>query len=1218
MANENDIGGKVGLDVTDFKAGIAELNRQIKVIDSGFKAAAAGMDNWGQSEEGLQQRISSLNQITDLQRQKIAALNEQYKKVAAEKGENSKAAQDLQVRINKETEALNKNVLELNRSKNALDNFGKEAIDTAKDTEKLDQSVEEASAGLREMGGKVAKAAAIGIAAIGAAALAAIGGVLKFGNDSSKAMNKLQAQTGASAAEMEEFREIATDIYKAKLGESIDDVARSMATVKQVTQQTGAELENTTKRALLLRDTFEFDVSESVGTVNSLMKKFGISAEQAYTLIAQGAQQGANKNGDMLEVLNEYAPQFAALGFSAEQFTDILIQGAKDGSFSIDKTGDAIKEFTIRSKDMSKNTTEAFSTLGLDADKMGAAFAAGGSQAQRAFGAVLTAMNELDDPLIRNQVGVQLFGTQFEDLEASAILSLGNVQSYTNQTADTLHQINDIQYNDISSALEGIKRNLVTSIVEPIGQMLLPKILEMSQSIKNIDVTPIVNGLSWIIDNAGTLASVAIAIGAGMATWNVISIVQNLIKVIQAWRLATEGMSIAQAALNLVMSKNPIGLIITVIAALVAGIITLWNTNEDFRNTLIAAWEAIRKAGVAVWSWLVKFFTKDIPAAFNTVLDFMKNNWKEILLFITNPIAGALALLYKLNPQFKEWVDGIFAAIVNTLRNAPGEMLEIGKNIVQGLWKGISSLGDWVKDKVEGFVSGIGKTIKSFFGIASPSKLTTEYGEFIAEGLAVGIDKKADKAESAAKKAATAAAKAMKESFDDALQDADYRFKMGELDVSGYVSALETVRSEYAKTADQVRKVNLQIYEAEKQAAKDSQKTYQQIHDDRVKELDRLGGAITTALKNRYAKEEQTVTSSLQKQMDAHKEASELIIKGYDAEYDAKLKTLDIDTQFQLRTLQGQIDRINGQTTAEEKAIDEQAYLKRLADKKKELADATSADARAKIQDEMNQMIADRERKALLEQRQRQIDSIREEMESVRTQAQEKQTLLQQELADKKSKEDEKAKAVQTSLTSQMDATKKHYANLTTEEALQAEARLFAVDENNQELINLLETYNADWQNAGQSFGQALLDGLNSTKENIKSAVSDILSAVQRVNVSNEAAYLNEYLKTGTAGQREWALGQAKNYGLDVINGVIQDMRSNVDSLSSNVQGRQSAAATAGAASSSTTNTFSFEGMFTGASFAVRNNDDITQIANRVAQVIENKATTRRRSGGSR
>lgn len=783
MSNENDIGGKVGLDVTNFKAGIAELNRQIKVIDSGFKAAAAGMDGWGKSEEGLRSRISSLNQITDLQRQKVANLTSEYERVAAEKGENSRAAQDLMIRINKETEALNKNISEINRSQTALDSLGDEFKQTASDVQKLEEASDDASDGLSELGGSVSKAAAAGIAAIAAAATAAIGGLAKFEFAADKAMNKFQAQTGASAAEMEEFRDVAEDIYTSNLGDSIEDVASAMASVKQVTQQSGEELKATTKHALLLRDTFGYEVSESIRTVNTMMKQFKISSDEAYTLIAQGAQKGADKNGDLLDTLNEYSVQFKSLGFSAEEFTDVLIQGAENGAWSIDKVGDAIKEFNIRSKDMSESSKEGFEALGLNADQMFKAFAAGGEQAQTAFTRVMDKLANLDEQT-RNTVGVQLFGTQFEDLEADAILALGNIQSQTDSTAGTLKEINDIQYSDILSALEGLKRELITNIAGPIGEKLKPAIGDLIKTVKNFDVTPIVNGLTWIIDNAGTIAAAAVAIGAGMAAWNVTTMIQGVIAGMSAWRAATQGMTIAQAALNLVMSLNPIGLIVTVVAALVAGIIALWHTNDGFREAVIAAWDAIKAAAVAVWEWLVKFFTEDIPNAFKALLDWFKRlpqevrtRWNEVIASIRNFGAQFQAWITTEIPKFinkiinfyaqlpgriwsillqvinkvKTWTSNLITTaqteipkfitkVLQFFGQLPGKMLDIGKDIVRGLWDGIKNMTGWIKDRVSGFASDVVGGIKDALGIHSPSRvMRDEVGKMIGAGMAEGI-----------------------------------------------------------------------------------------------------------------------------------------------------------------------------------------------------------------------------------------------------------------------------------------------------------------------------------------------------------------------------------------------------------------------------------------------------------------------------------------------
>ena len=162
----------------------------------------------------------------------------------------------------------------------------------------------------------------------------------------------------------------------------------------------------------MLRDTFDYDISESARAASALMKNFNISAEEAYGLIATGAQNGADKNGDLLDTLNEYSAQFAALGLSADQFMGSLVEGADAGLFSIDKVADAVKEFNIRAKDGSDSSAEAFKGLGLNSDKMFAAFAAGGETAQAAFFDTVEALNKLK----RNEIGVALFGSQFEDL----------------------------------------------------------------------------------------------------------------------------------------------------------------------------------------------------------------------------------------------------------------------------------------------------------------------------------------------------------------------------------------------------------------------------------------------------------------------------------------------------------------------------------------------------------------------------------------------------------------------------------------------------------------------------------------------------------------------------------------------------------------------------------------------------------------------------------
>lgn len=311
------------------------------------------------------------------------------------------------------------------------------------------------------------------VAGIGAAVIG-LGSLFVAGDDLQQSLNKIQQQTGASVEEMQGMEESLKNIYKNNYGESFEDIALSMANVKQTTGLAGAELEALTQDALMLRDTFEFEVEESTRAADTLMKQFGITGKEAMTLIAQGAQQGANRNGDLLDVINEYGPQFKAIGFDAEFMMDTLITGAQNGSFSIDKVGDAIKEMNIKMKDGNDATKQALKDIGLNAGEITTAFAKGGEAGQQAFIDVVNALANVEDPMLKNQAGVAIMGTMYEDLEGKAIDALADIGLHTDMAGDTLQEINKIKYDSFGEALQGIGRNLMMGVFEPFQENVMP------------------------------------------------------------------------------------------------------------------------------------------------------------------------------------------------------------------------------------------------------------------------------------------------------------------------------------------------------------------------------------------------------------------------------------------------------------------------------------------------------------------------------------------------------------------------------------------------------------------------------------------------------------------------------------------------------------------------------------------------------------------------
>lgn len=171
---EERLGASFAIDVTNLKAGLNMANKMIRESESEFKAAAAGMDDWSASEDGLNAKIKSLNNITDLQRKKVDALTAQYEQLIADGLDPaSSQAVELRTKINNETSALKRNESELKKQTEALNNLGKETKEASQETDKLGKAFD----GLKKVGGTAVKA----VAGIGAACVGAVAGFLALG-----------------------------------------------------------------------------------------------------------------------------------------------------------------------------------------------------------------------------------------------------------------------------------------------------------------------------------------------------------------------------------------------------------------------------------------------------------------------------------------------------------------------------------------------------------------------------------------------------------------------------------------------------------------------------------------------------------------------------------------------------------------------------------------------------------------------------------------------------------------------------------------------------------------------------------------------------------------------------------------------------------------------------------------------------------------------------
>lgn len=441
---------------------LEEQNRMLELCERSATELSQSMDATTQIQQDLSaamdaaaETAKALSKNEDVSAEAKEALAKASTEAAEAMRELDKAQQEADAAMEAYSQTMASGTSDLNRLEAAAERAGHAAEALAEANGRATEATQELSDATEQASKEAENSENKGVGAIESIsnALAAAGitalvkeaaqAVYELADSFSEAEKTIVSATGATGRELDEFMSSSLDVYASSSAESLNDVAVAMTSVQTATGLAGDALEEATDAALVLNNTLGYEVSESARTAGALIKNFGVTATEAYNLIAIGAQNGADKNGDLLDVLNEYSAQYAALGLSAEEFVSSLVDGAEAGVFSVDKVGDAVKEFNIRAKDGSDTTAEAFELLGMNADMMSEKFAAGGDTARTAFFEVVNALESMDDPLTKNAAAVGLFGTQYEDLEATVLPVLAGIEGGTLEMYDAVGTLSE-------------------------------------------------------------------------------------------------------------------------------------------------------------------------------------------------------------------------------------------------------------------------------------------------------------------------------------------------------------------------------------------------------------------------------------------------------------------------------------------------------------------------------------------------------------------------------------------------------------------------------------------------------------------------------------------------------------------------------------------------------------------------------------------------------
>lgn len=743
MPREENFTIKFNADINDLKSGITAANRDIQLANAEFKAAAAGMDDWGESSDGLSAKLKQLETVLAAENKKLDSYKKQLKLVEEKERKNSKSAEELRKKHAEAVAQYGKNSAEAKKYEKQLTAVEKEMASNEKEAHKLNITI-------------------------------------------------LNQQSRVASAQ-KDFAKFSDELKKVKKAE--EEAAKSGKSVSEVLNDVGKKAESATGGFTVLKGAMANLASNAVSSLISGFRQISEGTremrlemgkvETAFSTTGFSAATAGKTYDDFYAILGDTGQATEAVSHLAKlakteqdlsTWTNIAtgVYATFGASLPIESLTEAANE-TAKTGELTGSLADAITWAGMNQEWFEDQLKNCRNEQERQALITKTLNGLYDDA-----------STKYKTVNKDIIASNAAQVKLSKAMADVGQKI-----APVTTALQNGFAKVLEKIMELVGSADLEgfasKIADAFEKLID-DILPVViDGLKWIIDNKDLIIAGIVGMGAAFAAMNVVSMIQGLVSAFQDFKVAQEGATIAQWLLNAAMSATPIGIVIAAVTALVAAFVYLLTTSDSFRESFVNG--------------------------MNSVVDFFKNNWQDILLFLVNPFVGAFKLLYTHCDGFKKFVDGfvkkikevtkagiqyivdfatktipklindigkwfselpgkiqkwltdtvnkvvnwgselarkgkqavtdLLTAVTNTIKGIPEKMRTIGSDIVKGLWNGINDMAGWVQRKISGFSESVLNGIKNFFGVHSPSTVMEKViGNNLVAGLVIGIEKK--------------------------------------------------------------------------------------------------------------------------------------------------------------------------------------------------------------------------------------------------------------------------------------------------------------------------------------------------------------------------------------------------------------------------------------------------------------------------------------------
>lgn len=615
---------KIGLDSSGFQNGIASLNREIRVLDSQFKASTAALGEHGKGLEGLKLKSDSLTKQTDIQKQRVEALDAAHKKSVETKGQDAKATQDLEIKLNNAKAKLSSMEQDLKNVNKEIETQSSSWYKLGQALEPIGNKMQDIGKGMESVGKDLTKTVTLPITGIGAAAI-------KIGMDFEESMSKVKAMSGATGEEMVLLQQAARDAG-ASTSKSAKDAADALGFMALAGWDSTTSME-ALMPVLRLSEAGNIDLAKASSLVTDSMSAMGLTTKDLpryLDIVAQTARSSNTDIDQMAEAYLKVGGTLRGLGVPLEESALALGLLANSG-IKGSEAGTALNAVMTNLTAPTGRAKQALEEL---------SFSAFDSEGN--FKGLENVLFDLKDKLAgmteeQRNTYLAMIGGKEHVKDLNALLN-GLDDSYDDLTASIKES--DGALEDVAKTMQDNNKGSLTALKSAIEELGLKIYDVLKPSIANI-----IEAIQGFIDKLNSLSPaqqetivklglLVAAIGPALLIFGkIITVVGSAITAFSTISTAVAGAGGAMAALT-----GPIGIAIAAITAIIGIGVTLymnWDTIKEkaglLKETISEKWNDIKENTSETW--------ENVKITVSEKWDDIKTNTSETLTNIKTGIS---------------------------------------------------------------------------------------------------------------------------------------------------------------------------------------------------------------------------------------------------------------------------------------------------------------------------------------------------------------------------------------------------------------------------------------------------------------------------------------------------------------------------------------------------------------------------------------------------